>query len=73
MYTCELAADSESSAYVIHNVLPVLRAVLSIKAIIIIIIMYCICTYVCMHIGRIRVSNVHTIHVHFIAMGDLYS
>ena len=32
------------------------------------VIMYCICNYVCMHIGRIRVSNMHTIRDYSIAM-----
>ena len=70
MYTCILAACRVSSMYVIHRVLPDLQAVLHnhVK----LVIMYRICKYVCMHIGRIRLSSVHTIHVHSIAMCDLY-
>ena len=64
MYMCVMAAISVSSTYAIHNVLSVLWAVLYIlvKLMIIIIIMYCICAYVYMYVGRIRVSNVPTVH-----------
>ena len=36
------------------------------------VIMYHIFNYVCMHIGRIQVSNVHTISVHCTATCDIY-
>ena len=30
-----------------------------------------VCMYLCMSIGRVRVSNAYTIHVHCISMCDL--